>query len=133
MKVKKLQIVQISLSSSHPSSLWLSVMRKKSSHTHFVQMFNWISHNEKCIANCFSVRVLVFLVNSSSPWLVTYKTECRSRKILPYTDTVHNFKINGTGTKGSSCRVAVFSDIVQCTYSFFMGIYIDKLIGNAIC
>ena len=62
------------------SVLW----EKKSSSTHFVQMFNWISHNEKCIANYFSVWVLVFLVNSSSPWLVTYKTECRSRKILPY-------------------------------------------------
>ena len=108
-------------------------MRNKSSHTHFVQMFNRISHNEKYIANYFSVWVLVFLVNSSNPWLVTYKTECRSRKILPYTDQVHNFEINGTGTKGSSSRVAVFSDIVQCTYSSFMRIYIDKLIGNAIC
>ena len=96
-------------------------------------MFNRISHNEKYIANYFSVWVLVFLVNSSNPWLVTYKTECRSRKILPYTDQVHNFEINGTGTKGSSSRVAVFSDIVQCTYSSFMRIYIDKMIGNAIC
>ena len=133
MRVKKLQIVQISLSSSPPSSLPLlgSVLGgKQSSSTHFVQMFNWISHHEKCIASYFSVWVLVFLVNSSSPGLVIYKTECRSRKILPY---IHNFKINGTRTEGSSSRVAVFSDIVQCTYSSFMRIYIDKLIGNAIC
>ena len=44
--------------------------KKKSSTTHFLQMINWISHSEKCIANYFSVWVLVFLVNSSSLWLV---------------------------------------------------------------
>ena len=68
-----------------PLSLSLAqCYEKKCSSTHFVQMFNWISHNEKCIANYFSVWVLVFLVNTSSPWPVTYKTECRSRKTLPY-------------------------------------------------
>ena len=35
-----------------------------------------------------------------------------------YCHTVHNFKINGTRTKGSSSRVAVFSDIVQCAMPF---------------
>ena len=71
-----------------PISLFLAQCyeKKKNSSTHFVQMVNWISHNEKCIANYFSVWVLVFLllVNSSSPWLVTHKIKCRSRKILPY-------------------------------------------------
>ena len=71
----------------------------------------------------------LFLVNSSSPWLVT-KLNAEAEK---YCHTLHNFKINGTRTKGSSSRVAVFSDIVQCTYSSFMRIYIDKLIDNAIC
>jgi len=64
-------------------SLWLSVMRKNIFHS-LCSDIDWISDNEKCIANYFSVWVLVFLVSSASPWLVTYKTECRSRKILPY-------------------------------------------------
>ena len=66
-----------------PLSLSLAqCYEKKSSSAHFVQMFNWISHNDNCIANYFNVWVLVFLVNSSSPWLVTYKTECRSRNCI---------------------------------------------------
>ena len=71
----------------HLPPLSLSLVQcyeKKSSSTHFVQMVNWISHNEKCIANYFSVWVLVLLVNSSSPWLATHKIKCRSSKILPY-------------------------------------------------
>ena len=126
VKLKKLQIVQ-NLPLLLTSLLSMAqCYEKKSSSTHFVHMFNWISHNEKCIANYFTVWVLVFLVNSSRPWLVTYTAE-------KYCHTLHNFKINGTRTRGSYGRVAVFSDIVQCTYSSFKRIYIDKLIGNAIC
>ena len=49
-----MQTVQISLSSSPPSCESVAhCYEKKSSSTHFLQMFNWISHNEKCIANYF--------------------------------------------------------------------------------
>ena len=135
MKVKKLHIVQVSLSSSPPSSLPLSGSvlweRKKSSSTRFVQMFNWISHNEKCIANYFSVYHAI-CISSKQFKSLACNLQNWMRKQKNIAIHLHNFKINGTRTKGSTSRVTVFSDIVQCTYSSFMRIYIDKLIGNAI-
>ena len=52
-------------------------------------------------------------------------------EFFPYPDAFKNW--DGTRTEGSPSTVAVFSDIVHCTYSPFMRIYIDKLIANAIC
>ena len=41
--------------------------------------------------------------------------------------TLHNFKINGTSTKGSASRVAMLSDmLVIVLYSSFMNIYIYR-------
>ena len=91
-----------------PLSLTGSVLWERIffSSTHFIQVLNWINHNEKCIANYFSVWVLIILANSSSPWLVTYKLNAEAEK---YCHTLPNFKINGTSTKGSSSWVAVFT------------------------
>ena len=93
-------------------------------------MVNWISHNEKCIANLF--QCLGTCISNKQFKSLACKLKKLNAEAEKYCHTLHNFKINGTRTKGSSSRVAVFSDIVQCTYSSFMRIYIDKLIGNAI-